>query len=249
MGRTAGRALTAVEYNEQWSRLGDFIRYNPGARHRRRLILSLVRNLPVKRVLDVGCGPGELLISLSRERPELELVGADLSDEVVESNRHALPQCRFEVLDLFKGHLDEQFDLVLSSEVIEHLDDWRVGVAHLAAMVAPAGYLCLTVPTGRVYPTERAFGHVEHPTAAEFRRVVAECGLQRLHLDNWGYPTYRALKALTNVRPQLAMRQFGSASYGIPQKAVSSMLYAMCFATRRNSPRGCQIFALFQASG
>jgi SAM-dependent methyltransferase len=245
----AAAALTAADYNEQWSRLGDFIRYNPGARHRRRRVLGLVRNLPVRRVLDVGCGPGELLITLSRERPDLELVGADLSDQVVEENGRALPQCRFEVLDLFKGHLDEQFDLVLSSEVIEHLDDWRVGVAHLAAMVAPAGYLCISVPTGRIFPTEQTFGHVEHPTPPELQRVVADCGLRCLHLDNWGFPTYRALKAVTNVRPQFAMRQFGSGSYGTPQKAASSLLYAMCFATRRNSARGCQIFALFQADG
>jgi SAM-dependent methyltransferase len=242
-----GEALTAVDYNEQWSRLGDFIRYNPGARHRRRRILELVRNLPVRRVVDVGCGPGELLVALSGERPNLELVGADLADEVVDANRRAMPQWRFEVLDLSIAPLDEQFDLVLSSEVIEHLDDWRGGVAHLAAMVAPSGYLCLSVPTGHIFPTERSFGHIEHPTPAELQRVATGCGLRCLHLTNWGFPTYRALKILTNVRPQFAMSRFGGTSYGRTQKAVSSLLYAMCFATRRNSARGCQIFALFQA--
>jgi hypothetical protein len=43
------------------------------------------------------------------------------------------------------------------------------------------------------------------------------------------------------------MQKFGTTSYGPAARWISSALYVLCFATRRDSPRGCQIFALFRA--
>lgn len=240
------KALTAGDYNEQWSRLGDFIRYNPGARHRRRKILKLVAKRPVRTVVDVGCGPGELLVALASVRDDVELVGVDLSDEVIAANREAMPQWRFVEHDISTGPLGEQFDLVLSSEMIEHLDDWRVGARNLAEMVVPGGYLCISVPTGPIYPTERAWGHVEHPTVDELKRVVNATGMRAVHWSNWGFPTYVGLKKATNVRPDFAMRQFGgSQGYGWMQRTVSALLYYATFATFSDTRYGCQIYALF----
>jgi len=61
---------------------------------------------------------------------------------------------------------------------IEHLDDRRSAMRHLAAMVAKGGHFVLTCPTGKVQATERHFGHATHPTVDEIGRYVSEGELQ-----------------------------------------------------------------------
>lgn len=240
------RALSAAAYDRGWTKWSDFIRFNPGARHRRRLICRLLAEAPpFSRVLDVGCGEGALLREVAAAFPQASLTGVDLSPQVVEQNRARLPGARFEALDLAQGPLDERFDLVLCSEVLEHLDDLADGVAHLAAMVAPGGSLLVTVPTGTVHPTERHFGHTRHPDLPELERAASAAGLQLRAAWNWGWPLYRALKWATNLRPEWALRTFAQGSYGRRQRLVSGLLYLANFCNATDSPRGCQLVALW----
>lgn len=247
--RGASAPLSAAAYDRQWERLGDFARFNPGARHRRRLIAGLVSELPIQGAIDVGCGTGEMLLLLSAVKPEVSLYGVDLSPAVIQSNRKAMAFCDFDVFDLEKDQLAEQYDLVVCSEVIEHLGDWRSGVSSLAEMVAPGGFLLITTPTGRIYPTERAFGHVEHPSVGELIEVASSSELAPVDVFNWGYPSYALLKKLTNLRPEWAMSSFGSGEYGGMQRAVSRLAYLATSLSIRDHRRGCQIVALFARAG
>jgi hypothetical protein len=64
--KKANMPLTAEDYDKHWNVLSDYVKYNPGAKHRRRLILKLIKHLPIKNCLDIGCGKGELLILLNK---------------------------------------------------------------------------------------------------------------------------------------------------------------------------------------
>lgn len=247
MGATQA-ALGASDYDVMWSQLDDFIRYNPGARHRRRISLSLVKNVPFQSFLDVGCGPGDFLATVRRVAPQTtKMVGADFSPAVVEKNRRAVPGVRFELLDIQKGSLAEQFDLVSCLEVIEHLDDRARAFTHLTSMVAPGGHLLISCPTGRVYETERRFGHTSHPTLRELKEHARANGLEVVRSVNWGLPLYSLLKFATNINTDWAIKNFGSGAYQLPQKLISSALYYVNFLNVP-SPLGCQLFVLMRKS-
>ncbi len=234
-------------HNRLWSELGPFIRYNPGARHRRRILFQLVDDLPKRSVLDVGCGNGELLFLLRARYPEIEqATGADLSDAVVEQNRRAHPDLDFEVLDIEHAALPLQAELVTCAEVIEHLDTREAAFAHLARMVSPGGSLVVTCPTGKVFATEKHFGHTTHPTVAELESLGRGAGLELVRVQNWGFPVYRLTKWLTNVNPELALRKFAVERYGAGQILVSGALYLANFLNAPSSSHGCQLFALFR---
>ncbi len=233
-------------YNRIWRELTPFIRYNPGARHRRRLLFKLVASLNKRSVIDIGCGNGELLRLLRARWPEIATAtGADLSEQVVEQDRRAHPDIDFRVLDIEREALPLTADLVTCTEVLEHLDDRAAAFSHLAAMVAPGGALAVTCPTGRVYATERHFGHVSHPDVEELRALGARVGLTLVHAYNWGFPVYRLTKWLTNLQPDLALRTFAVERYGAAQVLISHAFTAANFANLRSSPFGCQLFALF----
>ena len=243
----SGRGQTSAEYDEQWKQLDDFIRYNPGARHRRRLLVNMLRGLSFTSVLDVGCGPGEVLLTLQRAFPgPLRLHGADFTPELIQRNKQRFPEMTFSILNIEQAALPDTFDLVVCSEVVEHLHDRRSAIKHLAAMVASGGHLAITCPSGKVYATEIEFGHVSHPTTMELQDAAGQSGLRLVKSRMWGWPTYKLLKELTNIRPEWAMRQFGNGRYGPWKLFVNHALYWANFVNLPSSALGCQQFLLFQ---
>ena len=100
------------------------------------------------RVLDVGCGNGfacgEFL------RLQCEVVGVDLSLEGIEIARKAYPAGRFEILpadDQLVANLGEApFDLVVSTEVVEHLYDPRAYARGCFRALKPGGRFICTTP-------------------------------------------------------------------------------------------------------
>lgn len=241
----APRAMSAAAYDEQWRELDDFIRYNPGARHRRRQVLRMIASLPFRSYVEIGCGPAEFLMLLSEQRRDCELWGADLSGEVVERNREKLPTITFEQLDIQEDRLDRTFDLVACQEVVEHLNDRTKAFENLAAMVAPGGHLLVTCPTGTLFETERHFGHTTHPDVREIERHARAQGLEVVHMYNWGFPLYRLMKVATNVNAAWALKNFAEGEYSWAKKRLNDALYLANFANVR-SPWGCQLFALLR---
>jgi len=234
-------------YNAHWDELGDFIRYNPGARHRRRLAGRMLKGLTFDSVLDVGCGPGEMLVWLKGAFPQAStLWGVDVAAETIAANRERMPWARFEPLDIEHARISREFDLVVCSEVVEHLHDRPSALKHLAAMVKPGGHMLVTCPTGRMFPTEVTFGHVSHPTVDELRRLGGDVGLDTVRYEQWGWPIYAMTKRVTNIWPEWAMAQFGKGRYSMPKRLVSSALYMLNFANLANAASGCQLAWLYR---
>jgi SAM-dependent methyltransferase len=100
---------------EVWSRLVG------GKRGRATLVREHVRPWQGARILDVGCGPGELVPHLG----DVHYVGVDLSAAYVERARKLYgDRAEFRVGDATKLDPDLRgFDLVLAFGLVHHLDD------------------------------------------------------------------------------------------------------------------------------
>jgi SAM-dependent methyltransferase len=248
-GAGAGDAASRNKafHDEFWASCTDFSRYNPGARHRRRLIAEALDGLPGTSLLDVGCGDGQLLLWLEPQLGRIRsFAGADLSPVTVAENAKRLPRMTFAALDIQKEALSSRHDILICTEVIEHLDDRKAAFAHLAEMMNPGGHLIVTCPTGHVYETERHFGHTSHPSPEEVAALAAGAGLEVVSISNWGFPLYRAMKWATNRNPDWAIKNFASGEYSVAKKAVSLGLWVANFANRKDSSQGCQLIAVLR---
>ena len=84
------------------------------------------RCLPARgKVLDIGCGPGTFIGSLSTSHPELNCIGIDFSEPQVKYARSTYGRSNFECIDVYDDNFDSTsdslYDAITIIEVIEHI--------------------------------------------------------------------------------------------------------------------------------
>ena len=110
-----------------------------------RRLRAWIDALAPKSVLDFGCGEGFFWQRLAEWGPLPPVVGLDLRPDALALARRLLPQMTFTQGDLLDFHPDHQtFDLVIASEVLEHLDVPERYVRKLCELCS--GWMILTVP-------------------------------------------------------------------------------------------------------
>jgi 2-polyprenyl-3-methyl-5-hydroxy-6-metoxy-1,4-benzoquinol methylase len=139
-------------------------------------LASICAPLAARSVIDIGCGTGHLL-GLTVDRmtvaPE-RVVGVDHSDAGIRRARELLPSATWIVADLYEMSLEERFELVICTEVLEHLHEPARAVDRLRGLCAPGGRVAITVPDGAQDKWE---GHVNFWDESALRAFLAPSGL------------------------------------------------------------------------
>lgn len=123
-----------------------------GVKKRLNFIYDVLRGLaPDARILDIGCGNGELL-SIPLAEKGLSIIGVD-TDELSLVHARAVAASRGVATATFKplSSLSDlgTVDAVIASEVIEHVMDPEAFLRRIYDVLRPGGYLILTLPNGR----------------------------------------------------------------------------------------------------
>lgn len=126
------------------SRFYDFTAKRVLRRMYRRLARDIAAAAPEgAAVLDVGTGPGVLLVELARLRPDLTLTGVDLSPDMITAATRNL--ARYGNATARVGDVtalpfpDASFDLVVTSFSAHHWDHAEAAVPELARVLRPGG--------------------------------------------------------------------------------------------------------------
>ncbi len=109
------------------------------------------------RVADIGCGSG-YGAALLKEAGASLVEGADISRHAIAyATAHYSHLARFSIQNATKlaRYADEQFDVVVCSEVLEHLKEYereRAAVAEMNRVLKPGGLLVLGTPNSEMLP-------------------------------------------------------------------------------------------------
>ena len=226
----------------------DYWRFMAAPRARVARIISLVLEEPVRSLVDLGCGGGSLLAEIEARLPGVELAGLDLSSRQIEMNRRGGSRVRWAVADLERP-LDEakslsgRWDVVVASEILEHLDDPGTFLGNALRLAAPGrGRLLLTTQSGPVRETERRVGHRRHFTREALARLLADAGWAQPRVWNAGFPFHDLSKWWANRDPDASFRRFGDRPYGPRERLVCALLRGAFSLNSRS--RGAQLYAV-----
>jgi trans-aconitate 2-methyltransferase len=131
-----------------------------------------------KRIIDLGCGPGNSTALLRQRWPEADITGLDNSPEMIAAASKAYPGEKWVLADIAPWTADVAYDLVFSNAALQWLPEHAALFPQLIAQVAPAGALAVQIPA-----------HYESP----FHRILLEVA----NAEKWRQRMPAARRALT----------------------------------------------------
>jgi len=131
------------------------------------------------RVLEVGCGTGNVLRSLAGLPGAGLVAGMDLYRDGLRF-AHQRCNCPLVQADLRQPPFGAPFHLVGMFDVLEHLEDDRRVLELLKKLILPGGWLLLTVPASRRLWSvfDEAGGHVRRYERADLSALLASAGFK-----------------------------------------------------------------------
>jgi trans-aconitate 2-methyltransferase len=128
---------------------GQYLKFAEQRTRPCRDLASRVSVANVRRIIDLGSGPGNSAEVLSSLWPDAQLTAMDSSTEMVELGRQRYPTYRWisEDISRWAATNDEQFDIVFSNAALQWVPDHPVIFPQLLERVAPGGALAIQMPS------------------------------------------------------------------------------------------------------
>ena len=117
-------------------------------------LMNLLRSAEGARVVDLGCGTGELTEELHRFVRASETLGIDSSDEMLKKAQNfAGDGLSFEKGDIKKFHDAKGFDIIFSNAALQWCTDHPTLFAQIKSSLRPGGQIAIQMPMNHDYAT------------------------------------------------------------------------------------------------
>jgi trans-aconitate 2-methyltransferase len=127
-------------------------------------LVSLIEPRPKMRIVDLGCGTGELTRFLHEHLSAAETIGIDSSESML-SKASPASGLTFQLAAIGSFTTDRPFDLVFSNAALHWLPDHEHLFTRLVSLLGPNGQLAVQMPANHDHPSHRLAAEL----ATEFR--------------------------------------------------------------------------------
>ncbi len=201
---------------------------------RREIISSLIeRHLGngEHRILDAGCGTGGNLPMLGRFG---QVTGVEMDQYAAQMAREK------KVANIVEGYLpnhfpiaaDERFDLIVSLDVLEHIDDDVASLRRLRENLAAGGRMVVTVPA---FPWlwsahDKVHHHKRRYTRDELRSKIESVGLKVGYISYYNsllFPAAAMVRGLQRLRGRSQNKDEPQVDVSMPAGWLNRILYGL----------------------
>ncbi|MCW3001224.1 MAG: Methyltransferase type 12 [Conexibacter sp.] len=237
------------DWDRHWDDYAAAAEENPAQLYRRRLALRLLEaDGTPQRLLDIGSGLGDFLLTASERWQQAELLGLEPSEVGVRRSQGKVPRAQF-ITGNIMADADVPPDLerwathAVCSEVLEHVDDDEGLLAASRRLMGAGCRLVVTVPGGTMSAFDRHIGHRRHYTPGSLASVLRQAGFEVELTAGAGFPFFNLYRSLVIARGERLVDDVRSGG-GVPSAAARAAMLAFRPLFRLNatrSPWGTQI--------
>lgn len=206
------------------------------------------------RILEIGCSSGLLMLAL-RDAGYSDVTGIDVSDTAIEAARRRGLQnvARMDAARL--DFPDAAFDLVIASDVLEHIPHDGAALREWRRVLRPGGELVLFVPAHQSLWSrhDEVNQHQRRYQAAELRRLTEDAGFRVHRTSSWNCLLTIPAFALAWLRRIGIATPLNDQTGGLvaPPPIINHSLTALLLLEnqllrKRNFPFGTSLFVLAQ---
>lgn len=107
-----------------------------------------IKHIQPGNILEIGIGKGDLALKISDFNFIESYTGIDISEEGISIAQKRIKNSKFSFLvgDCTDLPLQGKYDLIIFSEVIEHIEEKQKALNEIFRVLKPGGYLLLTTP-------------------------------------------------------------------------------------------------------
>jgi len=168
----------------------DRATFSATLRTRSRIISNLIKKYKMRgRLLDAGCGTGDLLDFIIKNNKFESIEGADFSKEACLCTQNKLGIKTF-IVDLrnISKLKNKSYDVIICSEVLEHIEEDEKVIKNLATLLKRKGKLIITVPFLKKNWSrfDIISGHVRRYEKGELEKKLKKVGFKILDSFAWG---------------------------------------------------------------
>jgi ubiquinone/menaquinone biosynthesis C-methylase UbiE len=163
---------------------------------RRNTILSMIGNMPKDtKILDIGCSGGVLMLAL-KAAGFTNISGLDFSPEAIEQCKSKGLENVFVMDAHFPDFKDDEFDLIIASDCLEHLEKDEVALKSWQRILKKGGQGLIFVPAYMSLWSEHDVinHHFRRYTKKELSEKAGKAGFQVTKSSYWNFslffPTY-----------------------------------------------------------
>src|SRR5262249_7595043 len=113
-----------------------------------------------RRIVDIGCGPGNSTELLVRRWPNADVIGIDTSADMLRQARERLPQQTFMAADVAHWVPPDGTDLLFGNAIFQWVPDHLKQLQRLLGALAPGGVLAVQGPDNFAEPAHVQMGEV-----------------------------------------------------------------------------------------
>jgi SAM-dependent methyltransferase len=204
---------------------------------RRIIVDDQIRRLPLPLnayIYEVGCGTGGNLSMLARHGTVFAMEPDSSALEIASLQQRACVR-----LGSLPDHLpfaDQQYNLIVMLDVLEHLDDDRLALERLYPMLKPGGTLLITVPAFSFLWSyhDQLNQHKRRYRADDLNQVVSQAGYEVTNLSYFNFflfPIASLVRLFSKILPPKPNPQ-GSRDLTLPAPLINQLMTKL-FASER----------------
>jgi trans-aconitate 2-methyltransferase len=123
-------------------------------------LLSRIELAAPRRIVDLGCGPGNSTAPLQARWPDARVTGVDSSAELLAAARRDHPDIAFLEADIAAWAAEEPADLLFANASLQWVGGHAALMPRLFEQVAPGGVLAVQMPRNHDFATHRLMRQV-----------------------------------------------------------------------------------------